>query len=483
MRWVGTLFLACLAGAAMAQAPFTIVRPVDGSKVREKVKIEVPRNSVPPGGYMGLFLNGKFIEAVVPTPVGKFYDYTLDTKARGLADGKSKIELVLYVDYNDQPKIIDRSSVTVTIANKANIPIPKSGLKMRYRYQSGTELVYSVEHRLGLSSISAAQNRLGGRASQLPLDSQSFRLVYAVDNTYSDGDGLLRIYAQPPKGKSGIFLATDRNPSGLYWSSRQFGEQYMRVTNTGNEVFGSVPVSFPLEGTSQDPALTRELYYLEALPSLPTNAVHVGDVWQSRYQMDAMQLNRIHDLTSLVSPLPVRSEFVGVEWEMGHPCAKVHQSITAGERGSQGRGDFASDRVSIDQTYWYALDKKMVIKFTVKATIDRLSSGPAANGGTGSGGGAPVSGGVTARTGAPSLRGGGKGGGGFAIGAAIPGNLKQNGQRGPGNGFNPGNRFNPSAGQQQRSDPRNQARTTAAPANSAPQFIRITEENIYSLEG
>ena len=44
-RWIGSLALACVAGAAFAQAPFTIVRPADESKVREKVRIEIYRGT------------------------------------------------------------------------------------------------------------------------------------------------------------------------------------------------------------------------------------------------------------------------------------------------------------------------------------------------------------------------------------------------------------------------------------------------------
>src|SRR5690242_9699237 len=59
-RWFGLFIVACAASAAVAQAPFTIVRPADGSKVREKVHILIPKSSIPPGGYIGLFLNHKF---------------------------------------------------------------------------------------------------------------------------------------------------------------------------------------------------------------------------------------------------------------------------------------------------------------------------------------------------------------------------------------------------------------------------------------
>src|SRR5476649_542729 len=85
-RWIGSLMLAGLTSVVLAQAPFTIVRPADGAKVRETVHVLIPKGSIPPGGYVGIFLGGKFLEATVPPLKGKYYDYALDTKKLGLPD-------------------------------------------------------------------------------------------------------------------------------------------------------------------------------------------------------------------------------------------------------------------------------------------------------------------------------------------------------------------------------------------------------------
>src|ERR1051325_5175667 len=58
-----------LAERAHAQgAPFTIRRPPDGATVREKVAIEIPRASIAPGGFVALYLDGKFYTALPPAP-------------------------------------------------------------------------------------------------------------------------------------------------------------------------------------------------------------------------------------------------------------------------------------------------------------------------------------------------------------------------------------------------------------------------------
>jgi hypothetical protein len=129
------------------QGSFTIVRPFDGAKVREIVKILMPKNSIPDAGYVGIFLNGDFREAVEPrlSKDGKYYEYAFDTKT--LEDGNYKLELKLYVDYSSQPRIVDTSSIDITIANKASIPIPEDGVNLRYNFQTGVERIYRLQQR------------------------------------------------------------------------------------------------------------------------------------------------------------------------------------------------------------------------------------------------------------------------------------------------------------------------------------------------
>ncbi|RYE52152.1 MAG: hypothetical protein EOP18_11215, partial [Rhizobiaceae bacterium] len=144
-RSIGSLLISAMAVGAFAQANFTIVRPVDNSRVREKVKVLFPKGSIPQGAYVGIFLNGQLIDAVVPPLAGKYHQYILDTKGRGLPDtaaGKpDRLEAKLFVNYNDQPRIVRTSSVDLNIANVASIKIPNRGFQLRYNFRPGTELV------------------------------------------------------------------------------------------------------------------------------------------------------------------------------------------------------------------------------------------------------------------------------------------------------------------------------------------------------
>lgn len=400
-RWISTLLAIGVVGIAAAQAPFTIVRPSDGAKVREKVRILIPKNSVPRGGYIGMFIDGKFIEATVPNMVGRYYEYTLDTKGRGIADGKHTIEAVLYMDYNNEPRIVDRSSIEMTIANKANIPIPDAGLQLRYKFQSGDDMVYTLLQRVAMNSISTRQQSLGGRAAELPLDYEKVRMLYAVENSYGNGDGLVRMQALPLKGKRYAMLTPSGQTSPQVYYDTEMHPIYMRLTNTGMEVFGSVPEFIPFEGINSEARV--DLYANFPLPTLPTKRVRPGDVWQTRFQIGTFNLANMHNVNSVIESMPARGEFLGLEWEMGHPCAKIKHSLAAGARAN-GKS-IATERTSMEELIWFALDRGEVLK--VVRTISMDSTAPD------SGGGAPGSGAATpSKSGQATGGGGARGGGG-----------------------------------------------------------------------
>jgi len=378
-RWIGSLALACVAGAAIAQAPFTIARPADNSRVREKVKVLIPKGSIPPGGYVGIFLNGKFIEATVPPIVGKYYEYTLDTKGRGISDtepGKPiKLEAVLYVDYKEQPRIVDRSSVDINVGNKANIPVPNGGVKLRYNFRPGNEMIYTLEQRVSVSSITESQNQLGGKAAELPIEAEKLRLLYAVDNQYGNGDGLLRIQPLPTKGKDYAVLTAAGDTGPKKYLDSEMAAIYMRVDPTGRQIFGSVPFYFPMEGTSGQGSLL-DLYADFPLPSLPYKAVRPGDSWKSNFQQPKLDLENRGNTDNLVAKQPARGEFVGTEWEMGHPCAKIRNVIEQSEKSTaaselQKRGsNISKGKISITETIWFALDSKKVLKIVQDTMIE-----------------------------------------------------------------------------------------------------------------
>jgi len=390
-RSLATLLTLASAAIIWAQAPFTIVRPADGSKVREVVRVQIPKGSIPDNAYVGIYVGGKFVEATILDLRGNFYEYRLDTKVRQIPDGNVKLEVVLYSDFGDKPRIVDRSSVNVTVSNVASIPIPDEGLLLRYKFIPSTELSYSIEERTSISTISVNQARAGGRAALLPIDSDKFRMLYAFDNRYTNGDGLVRMQVLPTKGKDSAILRTVQDPEGRIFMDYEMHPLYMRISNTGREKFGSVPLYVALEGTAGEPART-DLFAVMPLPTLPEKRVRPGDRWEAGISLGKLSLDNLFEVNSLTQTQVARGELLGVEWESGHPCAKIKYSIAAGMGGRTGRQGIGDDRVQLEQTVWFAMDRGIPLKTVLDVTRDirdENAVAPAAGGGMPAGGGRP----------------------------------------------------------------------------------------------
>lgn len=383
---------AAMTVGAFGQANFTIVRPFDGAHVREQVHVLFPMGSIPESGYVGIFLKGQLIDAMVPKPHGKYLEYVLDTKAQGLPDSPAgqpdRLEAKLYVDYNDQPRIVKTSSVDIYVANHQNIRVPPQGISLRYDFKPGTTMIYDLQQRIARGEISEAEKNKGGKQAELPLDTENIRLLYSVDNRYRDGDGLLRMQALPEKGKDYAVLtlteSTTSAPVTKPWYDWEMASVYMKLSNTGRELFGSVPAYFPMEGSAAT-ADTTDLFAIFPLPTLPSKLVSPGgEPWQAPILVGSVDLSNLFNTSTLVKTFPARGEFVDVEWEHDHPCAKIRNSIGESEMSEEDKkalaktgGDVGAEKVALEETIWFALDTHKIIKIVRDMTIDTKTQGAA----------------------------------------------------------------------------------------------------------
>ncbi len=424
---------------AFAQGSFTIVRPFDGSKVREMVKVLFPKNSVPDNsGYVGIFIDGKFLEAVLPklSRDKKYYEYALDTKT--LDDGSHKLEAKLYVDYSNQPRIVDTSSVDITVANHSSITIPEDGFQMKYRFNVGQERIYRLQQRIIQNVISEAQQNIkGSRPFEIQEEGETLKLLYACDNKYSNGDGLIRMQVVPDRGMHGreysYLTIPDAGDTPKKYFPADMAPIYMRIEPNGREVFGAIPDYFGIEGNTG--TVSRfGLYASFPLPTLPSQPKKPGDTWETRIQHGSFDLKNVHSVKTVVDVIKARGDFLNVEWEMGHPCAKIRNTIALGtgslknNPGASGTGASAGgtkiedQKVSVEETVWFALDTGVVVKYFQDITVEGKGTfGLTAGGGGGNSGnpGGPSAAGQSG--GGPGGARGGKGKGG---GAADPGDFR-----------------------------------------------------------
>jgi len=430
------------AAAAYAQAPFTIVKPADGAKVRETVPITMPRNSVPEGSFIGITIDGKFLEAVVPKPnaAKTHLVYWLDTKKMGIADGWHQMGVTLFSNVNGRQQAVDQSEVRVHVGNHAGINVPENGLAIRYKFNRGSQWTYNVTVGMDLSTLSEAQNKLGGRAAQLPFGEEKWRFLFAVDDV-RNGLGLIRSQFLPYKGKDYIVLTTSDDGQPAQHFQSEFGPLYRLLKPTGAEVYADVPTYYEIAGTGTGD-LETILIGAMTLPILPTEPLQVGDSWQAAIVLSEASLGRIRQTGSAENRIPARGTFEAVEWEQGQPCAKLRYELEQAEGGRSskelemaGREFKDNDRMRIEQNVWVSLSTgKLVRQDMVMEADTKVAVGGAGGAGNegGRGGPAPIGGG-----GEPTPRGmGGRGGGrgGQAVGAVAQDPIGKGG-RGGGGGF------------------------------------------------
>ncbi|HXH60334.1 MAG TPA: hypothetical protein VNI20_03150, partial [Fimbriimonadaceae bacterium] len=369
MRSLVSVFLATtIVSAAMAQS-FTIVRPTDGSTVRENVGIHIPKGAIPDRAYIGVSVNGKFLEAARPPLVKDDYVYTLDTKDRHIPDGDMDIEVVLYQDFNDHAEIVNRSSVKVKLDNYTSIKVPDGGVEMRYAFQKGREYHYTVNRYQSIGTLTQAQIAIGSKAGEIPVDSNTSRLLWAIDNVYDGTRGkeaLLRIQGLPNKGTNYAMLRTAEDPSLKKYYDFEMHPLYMRIDGTGREIFGAAPPYFPMDNTSGEDS-RLDLFTFLPMPVLPSDPLLPGDTWQASQLFSNIDLNKLPETNKLTEALASRGTFVGVEWEKGIPCAKFTVAVDAGPRELTNAMNLnnqpgQSQRVSLLGTMWFALDRGVIVK-------------------------------------------------------------------------------------------------------------------------
>ena len=414
------------------QGSFTIVRPFDGSKVREMVKVLFPKNSVPDNsGYVGIFIDGKFLEAVLPklSVDKKYYEYALDTKT--LDDGSHKLEAKLYVDYSNQPRIVDTSSVDITVANHSSISIPEDGFQLKYKFNVGQERIYRLQQRVIQNVISEAQQNIkGSRPFEIQEEGETLKLLYACDNAYGNGDGLIRMQVVPDRGMHGreySYLTLPGEDTPKKYFPADMAPIYMRIEPNGREVFGAIPDYFGIEGNTGTVARFG-LYASFPLPTLPSQPKKPGDTWETRIQRGLFNLNNVHSVKSVVSVIKARGDFLNVEWEMGHPCAKLKNTIALGTGAlkdrpgagaAAGADKIENEKISMEETIWFALDIGVVVKYFRDVTVEgKATFGLSAGGGGGATGGPSAAG----QSGGGDSTRGGKGG--KSGGAADPGDFR-----------------------------------------------------------
>ncbi len=259
--------------------------------------------------------------------------------------------------------------MTVDLDNSNSITPDEDGRYLRYQFVPGIERVYNISQSVTVSMVTQAQAQLGSRAAEIPLGLEKIRYLIATDNGYTvkgRREGLMRFQALPEKGKDYAMLVLAGETEAKKFMDYEMHPLFMRITDTGREVFSSKPVYFPMEGTAGE-SFRSDLLGLFPLPVLPENRVTVGKVWPSAIPMPNFDLEKMDELNSFIQYMPGRSTLEKFEWEKGIPCAKIRSELGLGARDLKGltrlnqlAGEATTLKIEVIQ--WIAIDRGILVK-------------------------------------------------------------------------------------------------------------------------
>ncbi len=491
-RIVGSVICIAAASSVFAQAPFTIVRPSDGSRVRETIHLMVPKGSVPDGAYVGLYAGGKFIIATSEPSEkkGKFDIYDINTKALKLPDGPLSLEAVLYQKYDNVTRVVARSSVNVTLENSAAKWIPDNGIYLRYKWIPDTYSLYDVSIKLREESGSSTQNQLGARPAEQSQDLQHIQMKYTCVGRDANGDGIVSMQALPPAGHNSVYLQLAGDTQPRLYTTDMMSNVFMKLTPLGISKWGAVPFAVPFDGSGASTNLL-DLYADFPLPVLPYERVKLGSSWPGRFQNGVLDMAKLLTTNKVTESFPCRGQFVDVEWEGGHPCAKIENTIAVGESSLESKelkkksANFTGDKIKLNQTVWFALDTHQVVKIDQLVTLQQraVTSNSGYGGPMGPGAGGPMG------PGGPNGPGGGPAGppsgpGGGSSSSDVNGPIGYNQFKGGGGMSGPtGGAGAPPTGMGGRPGGFGGFGRGGAPTGTSQTgFVRVVIEYIYTLE-
>lgn len=380
-----------LVAAGYSQAGFTIRRPADGSVVRETVEFRIPRSSIPETGFVGISLNGRFVEAVAPidgvNANATDFIYRLDTKAKGIADGPLKIEAVLYVDTGRGQIMRGRTGITVRVDNHSSIRVPAGGIRLRYDLTPQRQYIYGIEFSTKMSQLTDAQAAMG-RETNLGEGSQKLRYAYTVIQREPGDRGqksaIIRMQPMPEKGKDYAILTLpgDTEPKRYFESSMM--PIYMKIDELGREAWGQFPVYAGFSTEAGTPNRV-DLYALLTLPLLPARGLTVGAPVAGGIQNGALDMDKALQTQKFTNVLPGAGKLVALEYQNGVRAARIENSLSV--------GNAAQGTQELKETYWFSLDGGYVLKYERKQIqTTRVRTQPT-GGGLGAGGGTTPEGG------------------------------------------------------------------------------------------
>lgn len=291
-----------------------IKRPLDGATVRETVNILVPAGNIPEGGFLSCSIDGRFRCALATkTENDDSFVYRWDTKAedpnlelpedqRKPRDGKHTITVQSY-DPSGK-KFGEGKTISVYVKNNASADMPSEGLKLRYKQVIGGLTKYKFKFTLDVKSIQGATDVAASAGEAV--EGTEGTIKRSIEDILPDAKMLVR---QKLQGMLRIYQSGQAVPAT--WILPKAGYD---IEDSLGQIFSV------MKSVSSGDAVTIDL------PNLPSERVRIGDTWS---QLEKVFRNVI---TGESATLMATNTLEGLEWENGHPCAKIRTTFAGNAR-------------------------------------------------------------------------------------------------------------------------------------------------------
>lgn len=401
---LGTIAIAGGAPRVAAQVPFQILRPQNNATVRETVRIQVPRNAVPPDGYLAYTIDDRFRVALAVPPVpprgtdrneamewnADTISYLWDTKAiendpklsqeeRVIKEGNHTIEVAAF---DRSGKQVGSQKVTVTVGNQLGLTSAAEGVPLSYKFRVGDTIVHTQHTEvdfIGGRQASASSNR-GGRsssrgarggglqmggegqpdglasASQLSgpytptIQTVDARHIRTVEDSLGGGSYFLR-----DKVLRGTILTGNGGAARLE-DAYALKSRYRTVATTGRVVsYGTLSASKP------------GAYIALPIIDLGGGRRRVKQTWETRVPL-------LLEWATLDAPPLVRATntLEGLEWQDGYQTARIRQTFrgTADVPIHGGMGTMQKAQVDMERIIWFGYNPGRIIRMETTVNVD-----------------------------------------------------------------------------------------------------------------
>jgi len=370
--------------APAAEKPLEIQQPKDGATVREKVKIVVPRASIPAEGFVSVYIDRRFIAAVAPLSAEEIEEkkmkpdapltYVWDTQAPPPAsdstlavsekipqDGPHIIEIV---SHRSDGSEAERARVQVELRNQV-VVAPTQPARLWYGGKVGEQYVLEHEVDLQLNAGEAGTSRSGRAQAVAPGPSklshkETARYLVSMEDVENAGT---------------VGFWRERRESPLTVVTNEL-KQSVRVEDSsryyGLRRNGDVRVPKVMERERREPILNPL--------TLPGRLHQVKDAFNTD-----LRINLGAYIPGALKVSNLQAKVEGVEWQRGERCVRIRLTYNAGTEKLDinslriRQGDFSITQGA--STIWFSETTNRVIRaeheVTGNLTVDvaQLSGG------------------------------------------------------------------------------------------------------------